>query len=313
VGRSESCGRSTGAGGPWVGALEALNRSQCHEGGASSWSQAPACSPMKRAQGGPADMLHAGLDLTPIGLITAFSTATARGSRRLRRRPTPTRWPGWWSAVTVRGGVCAAIESMNGARFVHDTLERCGWDVQIADAHKVNGARAGTASRPAPPGRRSRAHAPHRPPGFAHSPLILATDRRRTPRRYRRGTTTGAKFARRLPMTGVRPILRRDRVAALAGRRVIFAEHIEVVEPDHPERRWVAALCLYSHAVDTRQVRCGYVQADADERRAIAADATRGLRRERVAARRRARRAVRGSLDQVPLRRCERAEPRQPR
>jgi transposase len=35
--------------------------------------------------------------------------------------------------------VCAAIESMNGARFVHDALERCGWDVEIADAQKVKG------------------------------------------------------------------------------------------------------------------------------------------------------------------------------
>ena len=31
------------------------------------------------------------------------------------------------------------IESMNGARFAHDTLERCGWDVEIADAVKVKG------------------------------------------------------------------------------------------------------------------------------------------------------------------------------
>jgi hypothetical protein len=114
-------------------------------------------------------------------------------------------------------------------------------------------------------------------------------------------------------MTGVRPILRRDRVAALAGRRVIFAEHIEVLEPDHPERRWVAALSLYSHAVDTRQVRCGYVQADAErfarsllmppedfDASAWRPDAELA---ERFAA----------PLDQVPLRRCERAEPRQPR
>jgi transposase len=33
----------------------------------------------------------------------------------------------------------AAIESMNGARFVHDTLERCGWEVRVADAQKVKG------------------------------------------------------------------------------------------------------------------------------------------------------------------------------
>ena len=31
------------------------------------------------------------------------------------------------------------IESMTGARFVHDTLERLGWDVLIADAQKVKG------------------------------------------------------------------------------------------------------------------------------------------------------------------------------
>ena len=33
----------------------------------------------------------------------------------------------------------AAIESMNGARFVHDQLERAGWEVEIADARKVKG------------------------------------------------------------------------------------------------------------------------------------------------------------------------------
>lgn len=35
--------------------------------------------------------------------------------------------------------VTAAIESMNGARFVHDELERHGWDVAIADAAKAKG------------------------------------------------------------------------------------------------------------------------------------------------------------------------------
>ena len=35
----------------------------------------------------------------------------------------------------VRG----VIESMTGARFVHDTLEQAGWEVEIADAHKVKG------------------------------------------------------------------------------------------------------------------------------------------------------------------------------
>ncbi len=38
-----------------------------------------------------------------------------------------------------RASVGAAIESMNGARFVHDSLERLGWEVEIADAVKVKG------------------------------------------------------------------------------------------------------------------------------------------------------------------------------
>jgi transposase len=35
--------------------------------------------------------------------------------------------------------VLAVIESMSGARFVHDRLERAGWDVRIANAAKVKG------------------------------------------------------------------------------------------------------------------------------------------------------------------------------
>ena len=35
--------------------------------------------------------------------------------------------------------LCAVVESMTGARLVHDTLEREGWSVEIADAKKVKG------------------------------------------------------------------------------------------------------------------------------------------------------------------------------
>jgi transposase len=38
-------------------------------------------------------------------------------------------------ALSVRG----VIESMNGARFVHDRLEELGWEVLIADAQRVKG------------------------------------------------------------------------------------------------------------------------------------------------------------------------------
>ncbi|MGA8924753.1 MAG: hypothetical protein WB462_00865 [Solirubrobacterales bacterium] len=40
---------------------------------------------------------------------------------------------------THRQPVCAVIESMTGARIVHDTLEQAGWSVEIADAQKVKG------------------------------------------------------------------------------------------------------------------------------------------------------------------------------
>src|SRR3954466_16077528 len=55
----------------------------------------------------------------------------AAGRRRAAR-------PGGWRrhvGLTGRG----VIESMNGARFVHDRLEEHGWDVLIADATKVKG------------------------------------------------------------------------------------------------------------------------------------------------------------------------------
>src|SRR6202162_2618889 len=38
-----------------------------------------------------------------------------------------------------KGPVRAVVESMNGARFVHDTLEAQGWDVLVADAQRVKG------------------------------------------------------------------------------------------------------------------------------------------------------------------------------
>jgi transposase len=45
--------------------------------------------------------------------------------------------------VLVLGGldseVVAVVESMNGARFVHDQLELAGWEVEIADAQRVKG------------------------------------------------------------------------------------------------------------------------------------------------------------------------------
>jgi hypothetical protein len=58
----------------------------------------------------------------------------------------------------------------------------------------------------------------------------------------------------------MRLIVHRGCVPALAAEHVYYAAHIEVLEPDHPERRFVAALCLYSHAIDTGEA--GYAEYD---------------------------------------------------
>src|SRR3954466_12171616 len=85
-------------------------------------------------------MLHAGLDLSrrrvdvcllsDRGELVAETAAPADvdGVRGLVERVAGHRQP-----------VRAVIESMNGARFVHDTLEEHGWEVLVADAHKVKG------------------------------------------------------------------------------------------------------------------------------------------------------------------------------
>jgi transposase len=85
-------------------------------------------------------MLYAGLDLSrkrldfclldgqgatvEVGAAPPDADGLHRLSERLARHGAPIR---------------AAIESMNGARFVHDTLELAGWQVEIADAQKVKG------------------------------------------------------------------------------------------------------------------------------------------------------------------------------
>ena len=54
--------------------------------------------------------------------------------------PDPDGLRGLTTRVAVhREPVRGVIESMTGARFVHDALEEFGWDVRIADAQKVKG------------------------------------------------------------------------------------------------------------------------------------------------------------------------------
>ena len=86
-------------------------------------------------------MLHAGLDLSRKKVdVCLLSEAgehldqlaappDADSLRRLARR----------IEEVHREPVCAVVESMTGARLVHDVLEQEGWEVEIADAQKVKG------------------------------------------------------------------------------------------------------------------------------------------------------------------------------
>jgi transposase len=85
-------------------------------------------------------MLHAGLDLSrkriDVCLLSDEGEVVSEfaappdldGLRGLNRR-----------VMGLGGPVRGVIESMTGARFVHDTLEQLGWEVLLADAHKVKG------------------------------------------------------------------------------------------------------------------------------------------------------------------------------
>lgn len=85
-------------------------------------------------------MLYVGLDLSRKRLD--FDALLASGERFLAGAVPPDA-PGLASLVLrlsdASGPVLATIESMSGARFVHDQLELAGWDVRIADAYKVKG------------------------------------------------------------------------------------------------------------------------------------------------------------------------------
>lgn len=85
-------------------------------------------------------MLHAGLDLSRKRLdvcvldehgervIVTAASPDADGLRHLV------------GEISAFGGpVMATVESMTGARFVHDSLELLGWDVEIADAQRTKG------------------------------------------------------------------------------------------------------------------------------------------------------------------------------
>ena len=90
--------------------------------------------------------------------MSACSTRTASASRSAWRRRTATGWPGWpggWSCARGASGCAAVIESMNGARFVHDTLEQLR--LGGADRRRAEGQGAGAVGVQDRPDRRAGA------------------------------------------------------------------------------------------------------------------------------------------------------------
>ena len=84
-------------------------------------------------------MLHVGMDLSRHRLDVRVLEEGGATVAELAVAPTGPELRRLAARFLGEGPVRAVIESMNGARFVHDTLELAGWDVEIADAQKVKG------------------------------------------------------------------------------------------------------------------------------------------------------------------------------
>jgi len=85
-------------------------------------------------------MLHAGLDFSRKRLDVCLIGDDGQVAGRLAVPPDRDGLHGLVRRLAPSGEpVQAVIESMTGARFVHDTLEGLGWEVMIADAQRVKG------------------------------------------------------------------------------------------------------------------------------------------------------------------------------
>ena len=83
-------------------------------------------------------MLRAGLDLSRRRLEVCLLTDAGEVAAQTVAAPDADGLSHLVARVNAPR-VRAVIESMNGARFVHDTLEEVGWEVLVADAQRVKG------------------------------------------------------------------------------------------------------------------------------------------------------------------------------
>jgi hypothetical protein len=85
-------------------------------------------------------VLHVGLDLNRRRIDVCLISDQGE---LVDQFPVPADWEGLYglvSRVAVYGQpVRGVVESMNGARFVHDELVKYGWEVLVADAQRVKG------------------------------------------------------------------------------------------------------------------------------------------------------------------------------
>ena len=86
-------------------------------------------------------MLHAGLDLSRRKVDVCLLSGTGEHLDQLAVAPDSDSLRALARRIDEVHDepVCAVVESMTGARLVHDALEREGWSVEIADAQKVKG------------------------------------------------------------------------------------------------------------------------------------------------------------------------------
>jgi len=85
-------------------------------------------------------MLYAGLDLSRKRVDVCLLDEHGTRLETTAAPPDADGLRGLAARLAAHGQpIRAAIESMNGARFVRDELEQLGWDVSLADAQKVKG------------------------------------------------------------------------------------------------------------------------------------------------------------------------------
>ena len=86
-------------------------------------------------------MLHAGLDLSRRKLEVCLLSEEGAHLDQLAVAPDVDSLRTFARRIDEGHAepVSAVVESMTGARLVHDTLEQEGWSVEIADAQKVKG------------------------------------------------------------------------------------------------------------------------------------------------------------------------------